>query len=97
MSQADGGGSLEAKIESLLNVEKQMRQVGDVAGTRKAATDIIMQLCYEAGAWQTLNQQILLISKRRGQLKQLSLKSLASQPPYPDCFVKGFFWTTVEA
>ncbi|XP_047954155.1 26S proteasome non-ATPase regulatory subunit 12 homolog A-like [Salvia hispanica] len=66
---ADGAGSLEAKIESLLNVEKQMRQVGDVAGTRKAATDIL-QLCYEAGAWQALNEQILLISKRRGQLKQ---------------------------
>ncbi|XP_042028533.1 26S proteasome non-ATPase regulatory subunit 12 homolog A-like [Salvia splendens] len=66
---ADGAGSLEAKIESLLNLEKQMRQVGDVAGTRKAATDIL-QLCYEAGAWQTLNEQILLISKRRGQLKQ---------------------------
>ncbi|KAG6392781.1 hypothetical protein SASPL_147007 [Salvia splendens] len=46
-----------------------MRQVGDVAATRKAATDIL-QLCYEAGAWQTLNEQILLISKRRGQLKQ---------------------------
>lgn len=68
--QGDGGGSLEAKIEALLNVEKQMRQIGDVAGTRKAVTDIV-QLCFEAGAWQTLNEQILLISKRRGQLKQV--------------------------
>ncbi|KAL1536664.1 26S proteasome non-ATPase regulatory subunit 12 A, variant 3 [Salvia divinorum] len=74
---AQGGGSLEAKIESLLNVEKQMRQVGDVAGTRKAATDIL-QLCYEAGAWQTLNEQILLISKRRGQLKQV-VQSMVQQ------------------
>ncbi|KAL1540847.1 26S proteasome non-ATPase regulatory subunit 12 A [Salvia divinorum] len=46
-----------------------MRQVGDVAGTRKAVTDII-QLCLDAGAWATLNEQIVLISKRRGQLKQ---------------------------
>ncbi|KAK4394409.1 26S proteasome non-ATPase regulatory subunitA, partial [Sesamum angolense] len=58
------------KIEMLLNVEKQMRQVGDVAGTRKAVTDIL-QLCFEAGAWRTLNDQIVLISKRRGQLKQI--------------------------
>ncbi|KAL0344344.1 UNVERIFIED_CONTAM: 26S proteasome non-ATPase regulatory subunitA [Sesamum angustifolium] len=65
----NGGGDLEAKIEMLLNVEKQMRQVGDVAGTRKAVTDIL-QLCFEAGAWRTLNDQIVLISKRRGQLKQ---------------------------
>lgn len=61
---------MEAKIEALLNVEKQMRQAGDVAETRKAVTDIL-QLCFDAGAWATLNEQILLISKRRGQLKQV--------------------------
>ncbi|XP_047971781.1 26S proteasome non-ATPase regulatory subunit 12 homolog A-like [Salvia hispanica] len=65
----NGGNSLETKIEALLNVEKQMRQIGDVAGTRKAVTDIL-QLCIDAGAWATLNEQIVLISKRRGQLKQ---------------------------
>lgn len=68
--QENGGGNLEAQIELFLNVEKQMRQAGDVAGTRKAVTDIL-QLCFEAGAWKTLNEQIVLISKRRGQLKQV--------------------------
>ncbi|OEL23926.1 26S proteasome non-ATPase regulatory subunit 12-like protein A [Dichanthelium oligosanthes] len=61
--------NLDAAIESLLNVEKQMRLAGDVAGTRKAAIDIV-ELCYKAGAWKTLNDQIVLLSKRRGQLKQ---------------------------
>ncbi|KAG8373270.1 hypothetical protein BUALT_Bualt11G0006400 [Buddleja alternifolia] len=65
----NGGANLEAKIEALLNVEKQMRQAGDVAETRKAVTDIL-KLCFDAGAWKTLNEQIVLISKRRGQLKQ---------------------------
>ncbi|XP_052195784.1 26S proteasome non-ATPase regulatory subunit 12 homolog A-like [Diospyros lotus] len=63
------GGDLDSKIESLLNVEKQMRLAGDVAGTKKAVTEIL-QLCFEARAWKTLNDQIVLISKRRGQLKQ---------------------------
>ncbi|CAL5364902.1 unnamed protein product [Camellia sinensis] len=63
------GGDLDSKIESLLNVEKQMRLAGDVAGTKKAVTDIL-QLCFEARAWKTLNDQIVLLSKRRGQLKQ---------------------------
>ncbi|XP_057492857.1 26S proteasome non-ATPase regulatory subunit 12 homolog A-like isoform X1 [Actinidia eriantha] len=63
------GGDLDSKIESLLNVEKQMRLAGDVAGTKTAATDIL-QLCFEARAWKTLNDQIVLLSKRRGQLKQ---------------------------
>ncbi|XP_077216456.1 26S proteasome non-ATPase regulatory subunit 12 homolog A-like isoform X2 [Tasmannia lanceolata] len=62
-------GNLDAAIESLLNQEKQMRLAGDVAGTKKAVTAVI-QLCYEARAWKTLNDQIILLSKRRGQLKQ---------------------------
>ncbi|KAL3617114.1 hypothetical protein CASFOL_039508 [Castilleja foliolosa] len=63
------GANLEPQIEALLNVERQMRQAGDVAGTRKAVTDIL-QLCFDAGAWKTLTVQIVLISKRLGQLKQ---------------------------
>jgi 26S proteasome regulatory subunit N5 len=62
--------SLEGKIEALLNVEKQMRLAGDVAGTKKAVMDIV-ELCYQAKAWKTLNDQIVLLSKRRGQLKQV--------------------------
>ncbi|XP_054807374.1 26S proteasome non-ATPase regulatory subunit 12 homolog A-like [Prosopis cineraria] len=62
-------GNLDAKIEQLLNVEKQMRLAGDVSGTKKAVTDIL-QLCFEARAWKTLNDQIIVLSKRRGQLKQ---------------------------
>ncbi|XP_010924969.2 26S proteasome non-ATPase regulatory subunit 12 homolog A isoform X3 [Elaeis guineensis] len=61
--------NLDAAIETLLNVEKQMRLAGDVAGTKKAVTDIV-ELCYRARAWKTLNDQIVLLSKRRGQLKQ---------------------------
>lgn len=66
----ENGGNLDAQIEALLNVEKQMRLNGDVAGTKKAATDIL-SLCFEARAWKTLNDQIVLLSKRRGQLKQV--------------------------
>jgi 26S proteasome regulatory subunit N5 len=62
--------NLDAKIEQLLNVEKQMRSDGEIAGTRKAAIDIL-QLCFEAKAWKTLNDQIVVLSKRRGQLKQV--------------------------
>ena len=67
--------NLDAAIESLLNVEKQMRLAGDVAGTRKAVIDIV-ELCYKAGAWKTLNDQIVLLSKRRGQLKQVRVSSI---------------------
>ncbi|KAF8404455.1 hypothetical protein HHK36_009340 [Tetracentron sinense] len=65
----EGGGNLDSTIDSLLNAEKQMRLAGDVAGTKKAVIDIL-QLCFQARAWKTLNDQIVLLSKRRGQLKQ---------------------------
>ncbi|XP_078444084.1 26S proteasome non-ATPase regulatory subunit 12 homolog A-like [Wolffia australiana] len=63
------GGNLDSSIESLLNKEKQGRLSGDVVATRDAVTSII-RLCYEARAWKTLNDHIVLLSKRRGQLKQ---------------------------
>ncbi|XP_022747129.1 26S proteasome non-ATPase regulatory subunit 12 homolog A-like isoform X2 [Durio zibethinus] len=62
-------GNLEAAIDQLLNVEKQMRFAGDVAGTKKAVTEIL-QLCFEAKDWKSLNEQIVNLSKKRGQLKQ---------------------------
>jgi 26S proteasome regulatory subunit N5 len=45
-----------------------MSLAGEVAGTWKVVIDIV-ELCYKAGAWKTLNDQIVLLSKRRGQLK----------------------------
>ncbi|RWR72506.1 26S proteasome non-ATPase regulatory subunit 12 A [Cinnamomum micranthum f. kanehirae] len=45
------------------------KPAGDVAGTKNAVIEII-KLCYEAWAWKTLNDQIVLLSRRRGQVKQ---------------------------
>lgn len=47
-----------------------MRLAENVAGTRKAATEIL-QLCFDAKDWKLLNEQILNLSKKRGQLKQV--------------------------
>lgn len=66
----ENAGNLEAAIEQLLNAEKQARLAGDVAATRNAVTEIL-RMCFEARAWKTLNDQIVLLSKRRGQLKQV--------------------------
>jgi 26S proteasome regulatory subunit N5 len=63
------GKKLDVAIEALLNLEKQMRLAADITGTKKVVI-AIMQLCYEARAWKTLIEQILVLSKRRSQLKQ---------------------------
>lgn len=70
-------GKLEAEIDQLLNEEKQMRLAGEVAGTRKAVTEIL-QLCFEARDWKLLNEQIVNLSKKRGQLKQ-AVQSMVQQ------------------
>ncbi|KAJ7536401.1 hypothetical protein O6H91_12G067900 [Diphasiastrum complanatum] len=62
-------GDFNAALEALLNLEKQMRLAADVLGTRKVVVAII-QLCFDANAWKALNDQIILLSKRRAQLKQ---------------------------
>ncbi|KAH9604917.1 hypothetical protein KSS87_018642 [Heliosperma pusillum] len=67
--------NLEAQVEALLNVEKQMRLAGEVSETKKAVCSIL-SLCFEARAWKLLNDQIVLLSKRRGQLKQNLTESI---------------------
>ncbi|GLT75185.1 hypothetical protein SLA2020_469270 [Shorea laevis] len=79
----EGRGNLEAAIEKLLNEEKQMRLAGDVTGTRKAVTDIL-QLCFEAKDWKALNEQILNLSKKRGQLKQAVTSMVQQAMQYID-------------
>ncbi|XP_027905366.1 26S proteasome non-ATPase regulatory subunit 12 homolog A-like isoform X2 [Vigna unguiculata] len=66
---AGNAENLDAEIEQLLNAEKHARLAGNVAATRNAVTEIL-RLCFEARAWDTLNDQIVLLSKRRGQLRQ---------------------------
>ncbi|MBA0577360.1 hypothetical protein Golob_027812, partial [Gossypium lobatum] len=76
-------GNLEAAIDQLLNAEKQMRFAGDVAGTKKAVTDIL-QLCFEAKDWKSLNEQIVNLSKKRGQLKQVVTAMVQQAMQYID-------------
>ncbi|CAI0554959.1 unnamed protein product, partial [Linum tenue] len=65
----DASANLEAAIERLQNAEKQARLAGEVAATRQAVTEIL-ELCFQAKDWKSLNDQILILSKKRGQLKQ---------------------------
>ncbi|KAH7427329.1 hypothetical protein KP509_10G039600 [Ceratopteris richardii] len=46
-----------------------MRLAADIVGTRRVVLTIV-QLCRETNSWKQLNEQIVLISKRRAQLKQ---------------------------
>lgn len=73
-----GAISLQGKhaeaVESLLTLEKQSRLSEDITST-KMCCKAILEVLYNAKDWQQLNEHILLLAKRRSQLKQVSSAS----------------------
>lgn len=62
-------GELHRAIETLLAVEKQTRQGNDSISTGRLLI-CITDLCFKANDFKALKENIILLSKRRGQLKQ---------------------------
>ena len=60
---------LASALESLLALEKKTRLAADQRSTVALATAIV-QLCKDCGEWQMMNEYVLLLSKRRAQLKK---------------------------
>ena len=65
--------NLEGALEMLMALEKQTRQGADMHSTAKVLVCIV-QLCYEAKKWSLLNEHIVMLTKRRSQLKQAVAK-----------------------
>ena len=63
-------GSRAEAVETLLAIEKVQRLAEDVTGTRLACT-AVLEILYAAKDWPGLNEHIILLSKRRSQLKQV--------------------------
>ncbi|KAF2795507.1 26S proteasome non-ATPase-like protein regulatory subunit 12 [Melanomma pulvis-pyrius CBS 109.77] len=68
-----GSSNPQAAIEKLLLLEKQTRQASDLASTSRILV-AICTIAKDAGDWSLLNEQVLLLSKKHGQLKQATTK-----------------------
>uniref|UniRef100_A0A8C5R8T0 26S proteasome non-ATPase regulatory subunit 12 n=1 Tax=Leptobrachium leishanense TaxID=445787 RepID=A0A8C5R8T0_9ANUR len=66
-------GRLQEVIETLLSLEKQTRTASDMISTSRILVAIV-KMCYEAKDLDLLNENIILLSKRRSQLKQAVVK-----------------------
>jgi 26S proteasome regulatory subunit N5 len=64
---------LQGAIEKLTILEKKARQASDLASTSRLVVGLVT-ICKEAGDWSLLNEQVLLLSKKHGQLKQAITK-----------------------
>ncbi|KAF7877320.1 hypothetical protein EAF04_001003 [Stromatinia cepivora] len=65
--------NVQGAIEKLTVLEKQTRQASDLASTSRILVGIVT-ICKNAGDWSLLNEQVLLLSKKHGQLKQATTK-----------------------
>jgi 26S proteasome regulatory subunit N5 len=63
-------GDLTRSLEGLLNLEKQARVAEDVTAS-KAACSAVLNVCHKAKDLKQLEEHIVLLAKRRGQLKQV--------------------------
>lgn len=66
-------GQTQDAIDKLLALEKQTRQASDLPSTSRLIVKIVT-ICKESGDWGLLNEQVLLLSKKHGQLKQAITK-----------------------
>lgn len=65
--------NLQQGVDKLMSLEKQSRQSSDLATTSRVLTAIVT-VCKDAGDWSYMNEQVLLLSKKHGQLKQAITK-----------------------
>ncbi|KAK3286175.1 hypothetical protein CYMTET_6256 [Cymbomonas tetramitiformis] len=61
--------NFEEALEKLLALEKQKRLAAEMAPTRMVCVAIV-QACFVTSSWARLNEHIILLSKRRSQIKQ---------------------------
>lgn len=66
---SEKASNLGEAIELLLSLEKQTRAGADMHSTSRILVGIC-QLAFDAKQWDTLNEQIQSLTKRRGQFKQ---------------------------
>lgn len=72
-AEALGKKEVQKAVDKLTNLEKQSRQSSDLATTSRVLIAIVT-ICKNAGDWSLMNEQVLLLSKKHGQLKQAITK-----------------------
>ncbi|CAK7242028.1 MAG: proteasome regulatory particle subunit [Sporothrix thermara] len=68
-AQSGSSNAVREAVDKLALLEKQTRQASDLASTSKILVAIVT-ICKDAGDWSLLNDQVLVLSKKHGQLKQ---------------------------
>jgi len=76
-------GELQQALDMLMSLEKQTRTGSDMHSTSRVLITIV-QLCYQAKDWNLLNEQVIVLTKKRAQLKQAVAKMVGECCTYLD-------------
>ena len=76
-------GKLHEALEVLLSLEKQTRTAADMFSTSRLLVAIV-KFCYQCKDFDLLNEHLILLTKRRGQLKQAVTKMVQEAFTYVD-------------
>ncbi|KAJ9078959.1 proteasome regulatory particle subunit, variant 2 [Entomophthora muscae] len=84
IEQSIKAGQITEALEALLSMEKQTRSAADLASTTRILVHAVI-VCYTAKDWKRLNETVVLLSKKHGQLKQAVTKMVQQAMEYLDC------------
>jgi len=76
-------GKLNEALEILLSLEKQARTGADTHSTSRILVTIV-KLCFESQNWNALNENVVLLTKRRSQIKTAVTKMIQECCTYID-------------
>ncbi|KAJ8655839.1 hypothetical protein O0I10_008503 [Lichtheimia ornata] len=76
-------GKLQEALDKLLALEKQARNAADASSTGRILVQVV-KLCRQVDDWKLLNEQIVLLSKKHGQLKAATTKMIQEAFSYLD-------------
>ncbi|KAI9277240.1 PCI domain-containing protein [Phascolomyces articulosus] len=76
-------GKLQEALDKLMVLEKQARNAADPDSTSRILVQVV-KLCREAQDWKLLNEEIVLLSKKHGQLKAATTKMIQEAFSYLD-------------
>jgi len=83
LEQMAKGGKIEDALEALLTLEKQTRTAADMFSTSRVLV-VIIKICFATKNIELLNEHLLMLTKRRGQLKQAVTKMVQEACTYVD-------------
>ncbi|KAA0200092.1 hypothetical protein HAZT_HAZT002954 [Hyalella azteca] len=76
-------GNVAEAVESLMGLEKQTRTGGDAHSTSRVLVAIV-EICFKAGKWDLLNENIVILTKKRSQIKMAVTKMVQRCCEYVD-------------